>query len=81
VVVRIHRRGSANAALAQSAERLHGKEKVNGSIPLGGSGVIHMSDLKFLDLITLSDEQISDILNPIGCDLVSLSDSKFNSSV
>ena len=25
------------APLAQSAERLHGKEKVNGSIPLGGS--------------------------------------------
>ena len=25
------------ASLAQSAERLHGKEKVNGSIPLGGS--------------------------------------------
>ncbi len=27
----------SNAPLAQSAERLHGKEKVNGSIPLGGS--------------------------------------------
>jgi hypothetical protein len=26
-----------NAPLAQSAERFHGKEKVNGSIPLGGS--------------------------------------------
>ncbi len=25
------------APLAQSAERFHGKEKVNGSIPLGGS--------------------------------------------
>ena len=27
------------APLAQSAERFHGKEKVNGSIPLGGSVV------------------------------------------
>src|SRR5690606_2735519 len=26
------------APIAQSAERLHGKEKVNGSIPFGGSG-------------------------------------------
>lgn len=26
-----------NAPLAQSVERFHGKEKVNGSIPLGGS--------------------------------------------
>ena len=26
-----------SAPLAQSAERFHGKEKVNGSIPLGGS--------------------------------------------
>lgn len=26
-----------HAPLAQSAERFHGKEKVNGSIPLGGS--------------------------------------------
>ena len=25
------------APLAQSVERFHGKEKVNGSIPLGGS--------------------------------------------
>ena len=35
------RRGSTGrygcAPLAQSAERFHGKEKVNGSIPLGGS--------------------------------------------
>jgi hypothetical protein len=29
-------RGQA-APLAQSVERFHGKEKVNGSIPLGGS--------------------------------------------
>ena len=28
---------SCCAPLAQSAERLHGKEKVSGSIPLGGS--------------------------------------------
>ena len=28
---------SRNAPLAQSVERFHGKEKVNGSIPLGGS--------------------------------------------
>ncbi len=27
------------APLAQSVERFHGKEKVNGSIPLGGSVV------------------------------------------
>lgn len=26
-----------SAPLAQSVERFHGKEKVNGSIPLGGS--------------------------------------------
>lgn len=26
-----------HAPLAQSVERFHGKEKVNGSIPLGGS--------------------------------------------
>ena len=30
-------RGAGQAPLAQSAERFHGKEKVNGSIPLGGS--------------------------------------------
>ncbi len=28
---------SGAAPLAQSVERFHGKEKVNGSIPLGGS--------------------------------------------
>src|ERR1700738_1514915 len=28
---------AGQAPLAQSAERFHGKEKVNGSIPLGGS--------------------------------------------
>jgi hypothetical protein len=28
---------SGEAPLAQSVERFHGKEKVNGSIPLGGS--------------------------------------------
>ncbi|GAS97207.1 uncharacterized protein RMCC_4173 [Mycolicibacterium canariasense] len=28
---------AVHAPLAQSAERFHGKEKVNGSIPLGGS--------------------------------------------
>ena len=28
---------SKQAPLAQSVERFHGKEKVNGSIPLGGS--------------------------------------------
>ena len=27
----------SSAPLAQSVERFHGKEKVNGSIPLGGS--------------------------------------------
>ncbi|CAK7281782.1 hypothetical protein SGPA1_12575 [Streptomyces misionensis JCM 4497] len=30
---------SSLAPIAQSAERLHGKEKVNGSIPFWGSGV------------------------------------------
>ncbi len=30
-------RGFGLAPLAQSVERFHGKEKVNGSIPLGGS--------------------------------------------
>ena len=30
-------RGAGMAPLAQSVERFHGKEKVNGSIPLGGS--------------------------------------------
>ena len=30
--------GSRPAPIAQSVERLHGKEKVNGSIPFGGSG-------------------------------------------
>ncbi len=29
----------SKAPLAQSVERFHGKEKVNGSIPLGGSVV------------------------------------------
>ena len=28
---------TGEAPLAQSVERFHGKEKVNGSIPLGGS--------------------------------------------
>ena len=28
---------AGTAPLAQSVERFHGKEKVNGSIPLGGS--------------------------------------------
>ena len=31
-----------HAPLAQSAERFHGKEKVNGSIPLGGSVVAEL---------------------------------------
>ena len=30
------------APLAQSVERFHGKEKVNGSIPLGGSVVAEL---------------------------------------
>lgn len=30
-------RDDGQAPIAQSAERLHGKEKVNGSIPFGGS--------------------------------------------
>jgi hypothetical protein len=30
-------RSAGQAPIAQSAERLHGKEKVNGSIPFGGS--------------------------------------------
>ena len=30
-------RSAGQAPLAQSVERFHGKEKVNGSIPLGGS--------------------------------------------
>jgi hypothetical protein len=32
----------AKAPLAQSVERFHGKEKVNGSIPLGGSVVAEL---------------------------------------
>ncbi len=31
------RANTGPAPIAQSAERLHGKEKVNGSIPFGGS--------------------------------------------
>lgn len=30
---------NGQAPIAQSAERLHGKEKVNGSIPFGGSSL------------------------------------------
>ena len=33
----VARRGGVQASLAQSAERFHGKEKVVGSIPTGGS--------------------------------------------
>ena len=33
------RRLQLSAPLAQSVERFHGKEKVNGSIPLGGSKI------------------------------------------
>jgi hypothetical protein len=32
--------GQHFAPLAQSVECFHGKEKVNGSIPLGGSNII-----------------------------------------
>ena len=33
----------SNAPLAQSVERFHGKEEVNGSIPLGGSITISIA--------------------------------------
>lgn len=35
--LRPYGRRKCKAPLAQSVERFHGKEKVNGSIPLGGS--------------------------------------------
>lgn len=35
--VNLYASQALRAPLAQSVERFHGKEKVNGSIPLGGS--------------------------------------------
>ena len=41
----LYAQGLINAPLAQSVERFHGKEKVTGSIPVGGSKVFYRSHI------------------------------------
>ena len=47
------------APLAQSVERFHGKEKVNGSIPLGGSVVTRRAKRRSVALVLVGGTRMA----------------------